>query len=437
VSLTDRIDGALLRAAADAADKVRDALAAALDSDAIATAFLNTHPDKPTPEQAREWAKHNVRFNRTKLETVFRDIYGIAWALGVDSSKSQMAHAFYGKASGPNLRGYVGFDWSKWKPGNHPAEFLLRPPGGLQRLLNRRGTIINSIEQTSYDRVGTILADAMRSGAAPSSVAKEFIMANIGRLAESPARAMTIATTEMARGMMVATMDTYNDYGVGQVEWIGIDPCESCAENEDAGPIALGDAFPSGDTEPPAHPNCRCTISPVIEDYTPTDGSLTNDFGIEVSVDSSHEITDFLSGKEAMSEQVKSVVPGPAEVERAISRLAILPNPAHPDLSEGDAGKYVESPWATTDVPTVDPNVYDSAVQLIVNLADLTGTDPFLKRKRVIKHIEAMGQALTKFRSLPIVADDNGRMIILDGHHRLMASWLLGDETAPVWKVEL
>jgi hypothetical protein len=133
----------------------------------------------------------------------------------------------------------------------------------------------------------------------------------------------------------------------------------------------------------------------------------------------------------------KAGIPGPLEVERAISRLAILPNPAHPDLSEEDASKYVESPWATIPAPTVDPNVYDKAVQLIVNLADLTGTDPFLKRKRVIKHIESMGQALTKFRSLPIVADDGARMIILDGHHRLMSSWLLGDETAPVWKVEI
>jgi hypothetical protein len=132
----------------------------------------------------------------------------------------------------------------------------------------------------------------------------------------------------------------------------------------------------------------------------------------------------------------KAGVPGPAEVERALSRLAILPNPADPTLGER-AEKFVESPWATTPAPTVDPNLWDTAVQVIVTLGDLVGTDPYLRRKRVEKHIEAMGQALTPFRSLPIVGDDGSRMIILDGHHRLMAQWLLGQETAPVWKVEL
>jgi ParB-like chromosome segregation protein Spo0J len=34
-----------------------------------------------------------------------------------------------------------------------------------------------------------------------------------------------------------------------------------------------------------------------------------------------------------------------------------------------------------------------------------------------------------------VVAD--GRNIIIDGHHRLMAAWLLGFDEAPVWKVKV
>lgn len=131
----------------------------------------------------------------------------------------------------------------------------------------------------------------------------------------------------------------------------------------------------------------------------------------------------------------KAGVPGPAEVTRAHSRLAILPNPNQPDLDKPE--KFVESPWPTTQVPTIDPNIWDTAVNEIVTLNDLTGTDPFLKRKNVAKHIDAMGQAITPFRSYALVAELNGSMIIIDGHHRLMAAWLLGQETAPVWKVEL
>ena len=70
----------------------------------------------------------------------------------------------------------------------------------------------------------------------------------------------------MARAVSVATVEAYKDFGVEQYEWLSLDPCEVCSENSDAGPIAMGEEFPSGDTEPPAHPNCRCTVLPVIPD---------------------------------------------------------------------------------------------------------------------------------------------------------------------------
>lgn len=127
-------------------------------------------------------------------------------------------------------------------------------------------------------------------------------------------------------------------------------------------------------------------------------------------------------------------IPGPLEQARAISRLDILPNPDDPTIS--DVTKYVESPWATVPTPTIDPNVWDTARTYIVQLKDLHGTDPFLKRKRVAKHIDAMGQALTPSRSYAMVIEIGGQKIIIDGHHRLMALWLLGLEEAPVWLVK-
>lgn len=38
------------------------------------------------------------------------------------------------------------------------------------------------------------------------------------------------------------------------------DPCPICQENEDAGWILADEAFPSGDDEPLAHPNCYCSL---------------------------------------------------------------------------------------------------------------------------------------------------------------------------------
>jgi Phage portal protein len=135
-------------------------------------------------------------------------------------------------------------------------------------------------------------------------------------------------------------------------------------------------------------------------------------------------------------ESIKTAVPGPAEVEEALSRLAVLPNPAHPELA-GKEEKFVESPWAVVDVPTVDPNVWDNAKVELINIADLKATDAWMRRKNVRKHIENMGQAVTPFRSYALVVVKDGDSIIIDGHHRLFAKWLLGQETAPVWKVEI
>ena len=44
-----------------------------------------------------------------------------------------------------------------------------------------------------------------------------------------------------------------------------------------------------------------------------------------------------------------------------------------------------------------------------------------------------MGQAETPFRNFALVAEIDGQKVILDGHHRLMAMWLMGMDEAPVW----
>ena len=72
-----------------------------------------------------------------------------------------------------------------------------------------------------------------------------------------------IADTEACRAASQASMQTYAANGVTGVEWlVAADPCDDCQANADAGIIALGEDFPSGDSEPPAHPRCRCAVAP-------------------------------------------------------------------------------------------------------------------------------------------------------------------------------
>ena len=75
-----------------------------------------------------------------------------------------------------------------------------------------------------------------------------------------------IAQTEMSRAVAVASRELYEESGVELVEWLVADPCDLCQENADVSPIRIDETFPSGDTEPPAHPNCVCDIAPYVVD---------------------------------------------------------------------------------------------------------------------------------------------------------------------------
>ena len=80
----------------------------------------------------------------------------------------------------------------------------------------------------------------------------------------SRVRAKVIARTESCDALESAFMDRAKDMKVTGKEWIVTDPCPICEENGNAGVIPIDKAFPSGDMRPPAHPNCRCALAPVM-----------------------------------------------------------------------------------------------------------------------------------------------------------------------------
>lgn len=51
----------------------------------------------------------------------------------------------------------------------------------------------------------------------------------------------------------------------GGVRWVlggGADPCADCDDNALSGVLSPGDEFPTGHFHPPAHPGCRCLVTP-------------------------------------------------------------------------------------------------------------------------------------------------------------------------------
>jgi hypothetical protein len=255
-------NGAKVRLAARRATLIRQALRESVNISAVQEDWASAHPnpESMTTEQARQWARTNVRVNSEPLMTALRTLYLESYALGDDIAMNSIAKAKIDKApTKQQLQRAVGINWSNWKAGNKPAALLVSKPRGLSTLLDNRGVTIQGINRTTLDRIGTRLATALAQGLPPNEV-------DLSDFFDDSERALAIAQTEMSRAVATASRALYEESGVELVEWIVADPCDLCQENADVSPIRIDDTFPSGDTEPPAHPNCVCDIAPYVVD---------------------------------------------------------------------------------------------------------------------------------------------------------------------------
>jgi len=267
------VEAARIRLAAKHADNIRKAMGQMYDAQKITSDFFETHPagGQTTPTETRSWARTHIRPDHKPLLNALRFLYADAWVLGEKNALAQYGYAVgFKKADAPNPKDIaqaMAIDWKEWEAGNAAAAALLSPPSGLQSILDSRMTTISSIDQTSYDRLGTKLADALNQG-----LSKEDTASLISDVITDPARANMIAVTESARATCVASRDMYESFGVEYVEWLVAEGCEDCQQNRDAGPIPIDATFPSGDSEPPAHPNCMCDLAPYVVDTQNTGG---------------------------------------------------------------------------------------------------------------------------------------------------------------------
>lgn len=250
------IDGAALRQSVALSLKVSEAISRSVDVDQIVHQWSVSHPEgsQATPQEARAWAEINVQTDPKDLEKVLLEIYAIGALLGNDAAKYDLAQAQIKKASDTG----INVDWENWKPGNHPADALVRAKGGLKRLLDRVDQTIKGMDNTTIQRIGTKLADALKQGKSNLDLAKD-----LRSVVGDPSRSLTIAHTEMNRALNAQKVQDFKDQGIEEQEWLTTDPCDICQENE--GEVRkIGDPFPSGDDQPPAHVNCNCTLIPVV-----------------------------------------------------------------------------------------------------------------------------------------------------------------------------
>lgn len=139
-----------------------------------------------------------------------------------------------------------------------------------------------SLFGTTRDMIRGTIADGLENNLSTSEIGDALEEA----YAFSDDRAQLIAATEVTSANSQASLASYQEaaeLGVSvQKSWLVLeDGCDICQENADAGAIDLEDTFPSGDTAPGAHPNCRCVLVPVVTDAdgNETEGSEGDDVG--------------------------------------------------------------------------------------------------------------------------------------------------------------
>jgi SPP1 gp7 family putative phage head morphogenesis protein len=257
------------RLAARNAVKIRAALKQSINSKTMFEAYLATQPQSTgniaqDRARARAWAIINVRVNMETLKMVLLRVWATGYLLGDLAAQELIAEAERRESKSADIVKAdieVAIDWATWEPGDQISALILKPTRAFRRLLEAQGITLKELTNTELKDIGNAIGEAISLGLSPKQAAKL-----ISQTVASPMRALMIAITESNRAVSAATVARYQDAGLAEMEWTTFDPCPICAQN-DGQTVGIGAPFPSGHTQPPAHPNCRCALLPVIPDF--------------------------------------------------------------------------------------------------------------------------------------------------------------------------
>lgn len=142
--------------------------------------------------------------------------------------------------------------------------FSITSESSLDNIRSRVNQSIILIEQTTQLWLTKIINDSLKENLSPEEIAK-LIKSVVNKTASN--RGDLIAEHEAALALGEMEMEVYRRSGVQYVKWITARDelvCETCMENEEAGPIEIGTLFPSGVLTTPAHHRCRCLLLPIV-----------------------------------------------------------------------------------------------------------------------------------------------------------------------------
>lgn len=130
---------------------------------------------------------------------------------------------------------------------------------------SRASELVQGLDDATREMLRGNIAEALAEGWSMDELADRLE----DNYAFSETRAHTIATTEVAMADVQGNMAAYRASGVvAGKRWIVAQDeyCDLCELNAQAGAIGFDDSFPDGSEAPPAHPNCRCDVIPVLSE---------------------------------------------------------------------------------------------------------------------------------------------------------------------------
>lgn len=247
--------------AAEAAQEMARALAAAVSPQLLAAGWLAIQPPAGPPtqrqpqtiqQQQREQREQRERQQRRQmyqaarrylleagvaaalasaLLALLRGLYELAWRLGRESVAQVLGS------------GELAPAWA-----------------ALDRLLTEGAARADGIVATRISRLERALEEALRTGASAGTLA-----AQITAILGSYASALAVTQTEVTWASSAAALGAYSGAGVAMVRWQTENDsrvCAICKANQAAGAREIGKRFPSGQRWPPAHTRCRCSLMP-------------------------------------------------------------------------------------------------------------------------------------------------------------------------------
>jgi len=126
------------------------------------------------------------------------------------------------------------------------------------------GKLIKTIADTNFDALKRTLTEGIKLGEKIPKLAAR-ITAEYNDC--KGYKAVRIARTETISASNQGALQAYDQSGVvEEKEWLAeTDACDICLDIALQGAVPLHSSFSGGFDVPPAHPNCRCTVLPVIE----------------------------------------------------------------------------------------------------------------------------------------------------------------------------